>query len=179
MILSRKYFYKVCIVGDSEVGKTTLLHQYLLRRFISDAERTIGSNFFVKYLKFPEIKNIITLQVWDLAGQDHFQWVRHAFYKGVKGIVYVFDLTRKNTFENIRKWKEEVESKAGILPNVLVGNKVDLLNATNLNLKKEQAIELKEYLSSCFFFEASAKEGINVDEIFFELTKEMIKKYDS
>ncbi|MFX1356844.1 MAG: GTP-binding protein [Promethearchaeota archaeon] len=179
MILARKYFYKVCIVGDSEVGKTTLLHQYLLRRFISDAERTIGSNFFVKYLKFPKIKNIITLQVWDLAGQDHFQWVRHAFYKGAKGIVYVFDLTRNNTFESIRKWKDEVESKAGILPNVLVGNKIDLINPKDNNLNKEQFTELKEDLSSCMFFEASAKEAIKVDEIFYELTKEMIKKFDS
>jgi small GTP-binding protein len=179
MVLVRKFFYKVCIVGDSEVGKTTLLHQYLLGRFISDAERTIGSNFFVKYLKFPEIKNIITLQVWDLAGQDRFQWVRHAFYKGAKGIVYVFDLTRNNTFESIRKWKDEIESKVGILPNVLVGNKVDLMNPQDNKLNEEKFTELKEDLSSYMFFKASAKERVNVDEIFYKLTKEMIKKYDS
>jgi small GTP-binding protein len=179
MNLSRKFFYKICIVGESEVGKTTLLHRYLLRRFISDAERTIGSNFFVKYLKFPEIKHIITLQVWDLAGQDHFQWVRHAFYKGAKGIVYVFDLTRRNTFESLKKWKEEVESKAGILPNVLVGNKVDLTNPEENLVDEEEYINLKEYLSSCFYFKASAKDGINVDEVFYELTKHMIKKFDS
>jgi len=79
-------FYKICIVGDFGVGKSTLLHQYLERRFISNVQSTIGSNFFVKHLKIPNVKSMVTLQIWDLAGQDHFKWVRRAFYKGAKGL---------------------------------------------------------------------------------------------
>ncbi|MFW9968871.1 MAG: Rab family GTPase, partial [Candidatus Odinarchaeota archaeon] len=99
--------FKICIVGDYSIGKTTLLHQYLERRFIPNVATTIGSNFFVKRINIPNANNVITLQIWDLAGQQHFKWVRQEFYKGAKGIVYVFDLTNKATFENLKYWKEE------------------------------------------------------------------------
>ncbi|MBY9015302.1 MAG: GTP-binding protein [Candidatus Lokiarchaeota archaeon] len=175
MVGSNKYFFKICIVGDSEVGKTTILNQYLKRRFVPDAQRTIGSNFFVKYVKFPEIERLITLQVWDLAGQPRFRWVRYAFYKGAKGIVYAFDLTRKNTLESILTWKEEVESKIGIVPNILVGNKLDLLTSENRAINFNEVSHIQQQVSASEYLETSAKNGTKVDDVFSKLTLEMYK----
>ncbi len=173
MVGSNKYFFKICIVGDSEVGKTTILNQYLKRRFIPDAQRTIGSNFFVKYIKIPETERLITLQFWDLAGQPRFRWVRYAFYKGAKGILYAFDLTRKNTLDNLLIWKEEVESKIGIVPNILVGNKLDLLTSENRIINLDEICRIQQQVSASEYIETSAKIGTKVEDTFSKLTLEI------
>jgi len=170
-------FYKVCIVGDSAVGKTTLLYQYLEKRFNPEVESTIGSNFFVKYLKMPRIKNYIILQIWDLAGQAHFEWVRRAFYKGAKGIVYVYDLSRRNTFDNLKIWKEEVEETIGKTPNILVGNKLDLINNDNRLVSEEESNKCKQMLEASKYYETSAKIGTGVKKLFFDLGSEMYKLF--
>jgi len=175
MVGSNKYFFKICIVGDSEVGKTTILNQYLKRRFVPDAQRTIGSNFFVKYVKVPEIERLITLQFWDLAGQPRFKWVRYAFYKGAKGIVYAFDLTRKDTLDNLLTWKEEVESKIGVVPNILVGNKLDLITSENRLINLDDVNHIKHQVSASEYIETSAKIGTKVEDVFSKLTLEIHK----
>jgi small GTP-binding protein len=176
MVGSNKYFYKVCIVGNSEVGKTTLVNQYLKRRFVVDAQRTIGSNFFVQYVKIPDVKQLLTLQIWDLAGQPRFKWVRYAFYKGASGIVYAFDLTRRNTLDSLVDWKEEVESKIGVVSNMFVGNKLDLINDENNFINTKEVNNFRELLSASAYVETSAKLGTNVKNVFDELALEMYKK---
>jgi small GTP-binding protein len=171
----RNPIYKVCIVGDFGVGKSTLLHQFLEKRFLSNVQSTIGSNFFVKNIKITETNSFVTLQIWDLAGQDHFKWVRRAFYIGAKGVVYVFDITRKDTFNHIFNWKKEVENTSGFIPNVLVGNKSDLVESKIISM--EESNSLKHNIGACSFNETSAKLGTGVDNIFTQLTKEMYKKY--
>ena len=175
MVGSNKYFYKVCIVGDSEVGKTTLVNQYLKRRFVADAQRTIGSNFFVKYVKIPEVKHLLTLQIWDLAGQPRFKWVRYAFYKGASGIVYAFDLTRRITLDNLLDWIEEVEGKIGVVPNIFVGNKRDLISEDSKFNHAEEINKFKEKLSAKAYIETSAKLGTHVKDVFDILALEMYK----
>jgi small GTP-binding protein len=175
MVRSKIYYYKVCIVGDSEVGKTTLVNQYLKRRFVTEAQRTIGSNFFVKYVKIPDVKRLLTLQIWDLAGQPRFKWVRYAFYKGARGIVYVFDLTRKNTLESLLNWKEEVESKIGVVPNMFVGNKLDLINSENSFISTKDINKFKKLLTSIEYNNTSAKLGTKVNDVFSKLALEMYK----
>ena len=168
-------FFKICIVGDFGVGKSTLLFHYLERRFISNVESTIASNFFLKQMKIPNVQNYITLQIWDLAGQDHFKWIRKAFYKGSRGIVYMFDLSRKETFENIKLWKKEVESTIGMTPNILVGNKLDLINSENHPISTNETNSLKQKLNACTYCETSAKLGTGVDNIFYNLSIKMHK----
>lgn len=171
----KAHYFKVCIVGDFSVGKSTLLHQYLEKRFLSNVQSTIGSNFFVKHLKLPNSNHYITLQIWDLAGQDHFKWVRRAFYKGAKGVVYVFDLTRKESFTHIKEWKEEVEEITGFIPNVLVGNKSDLNESKIVSVDDSDL--LKQKIGAISFHETSAKLGTGVDDVFLKLSLEMNKKY--
>ena len=170
-------FYKICIVGDFGVGKSTLLYHYLERRFISNVQSTIGSNFFVKHLKIPNVRNMVTLQIWDLAGQDHFKWVRKAFYKGAKGIVIVFDLSRKETFEHLDSWIEEVENTIGFVPRILVGNKLDLTNNNETSISEQDCLTFKQKIRACSCEETSAKLGTGVDQIFYKLTLEMNKKF--
>ncbi|MFW9874555.1 MAG: Rab family GTPase [Candidatus Thorarchaeota archaeon] len=172
-------FYKICIVGDFGVGKSTLLHQYLERRFIPNVQSTIASNFFVKHLKIPNVRNVITLQIWDLAGQDHFKWVRQAFYKGAKGIAFVFDLSRKETFEQLASWIKEVEDTIGNVPRILVGNKLDLVNPHKRAISKINCLTYKQKINACSYVETSAKLGTGVDNIFYKLTFEMNKKFKS
>ena len=168
-------FYKICICGDFGVGKTTLLHQYLERRFTPNVASTIGSNFFSKYLKVPNINDNFVLQIWDLAGQQRYKWVRYVFYKGAKGIVFVFDLTRKSTFENIPKWKVEIEKVIKDFSSVLVGNKRDLINLEDRVIKKVEAEKLQKAIDSCAYFETSAKKGTGVQDFFLKLVRFMYK----
>ena len=169
----KQYFFKICIAGDSGVGKTTILHQYISGRFKSRAEITIGSNFFVKYVKLPDVKNLLTLQVWDLAGQDYFKWVRYAFYKSAKGIIYVFDLTRKNSLERLKEWKEEVESQIGRCPSILVGNKINLIYPPTQIKMREEINRYCKILGTRAYFGTSAKNGTNIDDVFLRLAAEM------
>lgn len=170
-------FFKICIVGDFSVGKSTLLHRYLERRFVSDVQSTIGSNFFVKHLKIPNVKHLITLQIWDLAGQDHFKWVRQAFYKGAKGIIFVFDLAREGTFNHLEKWIEEVEGTIGKVPWILVGNKLDLVNPSERVIPEQKCINFSQKMGAIAYNETSAKSGTGVDGIFYNLSVEMHKKF--
>ena len=173
----KQIFFKICIVGDSGAGKTTILHRYLSGRFKSKAEITIGSNFFVKYLKLPEVKNLLTLQVWDLAGQDYFKWVRLAFYKSAKGIIYVFDLTRKDTLERLENWKEEIEGQIGSCPSVLVGNKTDLIKPQGQIILNEEIKKYCQNLGTRAYFETSAKIGTNIDDVFYRIAADMYEYY--
>ncbi|UCD00720.1 MAG: GTP-binding protein [Promethearchaeota archaeon] len=170
--------YKICIVGDFRVGKTTLLNQYLEKRFTPNVTSTIGSNFYVKRIKIPNVKNLITLQIWDLAGQEHFKWVRHEFYKGAKGIVYVFDLTNRKSFENLTNWKAEIEKAIQRFSSVLVGNKLDLINSENRVIEKEESDKLKEFLMACGYFETSAKLGTCIDDFFLKLVSHIYKSLE-
>ncbi len=172
-----KNFFKICIVGDFGVGKTTLLHQYLERRFTPNVASTIGSNFFVKRLKIPNVEGIITLQIWDLAGQQHFKWVRQEFYKGAKGIVFVFDVTNRKTFESLPNWREEVEKVIDGFSSVLVGNKADLIENEHGVIEEEELENLRIHLSANEYFETSAKSGNNVKEFFLKLISQMHKKF--
>ncbi|MGB5912618.1 MAG: Rab family GTPase [Promethearchaeia archaeon] len=178
MIDYKKHFFKTIIAGEGGVGKTTLLHQYIRGEFRPEVQNTIGSNFFVKYVKIPQANNILTLQIWDLAGQARFKWVRQAFYKGTRGIVYMFDLTRNQSFENLKFWKEEIESTVGVKPSILVGNKIDLLETEIRGVSLEESNTLKVNLASCAFIETSAKNGTGVDDLFSKLAIEMYKSQD-
>jgi small GTP-binding protein len=170
-------FFKICIVGDFGVGKSTLLYQYLEKRFNPEVQSTIGSNFFVKHLKIPNVRHIITLQIWDLAGQDHFKWVRQAFYKGAKGMVFVFDLARKETFDHLNTWIEEVEGTIGYVPRILVGNKLDLIDPSERVIPQQECINFAKQVKTRSYEETSAKLGTGVDKIFYNLTLEMNKRF--
>ena len=177
MVSEKAYVYKVCVVGDGGVGKTSLVRKSISNTFSENYIMTIGSNFSVKPVELSEYPNYdITLSVWDLAGQEHFKSVRPPFYKGAKALIYVYDLTRISSFSNLLNWKKEAEKVIGLTPSILVGNKSDLLRPEEKRAKEEDITQLMGKLDTDAYFETSAKEGINVEAIFEEITKKILTK---
>jgi len=139
---------------------------------------TIGSNFSAKSENFPEYPYLnIKLQIWDLAGQKHFSFVRPPFYRGAAGIIYVFDLTRRSSFANLPNWKEEVEKVIGEKTSILVGNKLDLATEGNREIAIHDGESLKKELNAISYRETSAKNGTKINDVFKGTVIEILKAY--
>ncbi len=136
---------------------------------------TIGSNFSTKSVELEEYPNyLVKLQLWDLAGQKHFSFVRPPFYRGATATVFVFDITRRSSFQNILEWKDEVERVIGQgKPSMLVGNKIDLADKREVGEKEGEA--LKDEINALSYFETSAKEGLGVHPVFKDITLAILK----
>ncbi len=161
--------YKICLLGDGGVGKTSLRERFLGKGFQSGYILTIGADFAVQDLDINEQK--YKFQIWDLAGQQRFSAVRALYYKGSHGAILVFDRTRPESLFNLETWKRELFMNVGRqIPYIMLGNKSDLPNTVDqqvldtfiANSQKEVTdIQYKiEYLDT------SAKSGLNVTEAF-------------
>ncbi|TFG25386.1 MAG: GTP-binding protein [Promethearchaeota archaeon] len=177
--MEKYYLFKICIIGDGGVGKTTILHQYVDGKFVADTMMTIGTNFFIKEIELEKLGTFVRLQIWDLGGQDHFAAVRPSFYSGAKGIIYVFDLTRRITFSNLLNWKREISrSVPENIPSILIGNKSDLLENQNNNIMTSEDIsEMKDKLHFSSYFETSAKENTGIHKAFIKLAEMLYLTY--
>ena len=162
-MVQREYVFKVVILGDGGVGKTSLVLQYTENQFTGNYIMTIGSNFAVKILHRPEENMKIKLQLWDLAGQLHFKFIRPPFYQGALLSVLVFDLTSRESFENIGLWQSETLKNVGEIPFLLIGNKKDLQSERVVS--KSEGEELAKEIGALGYFETSAKTGENLDEM--------------
>jgi small GTP-binding protein len=172
----KSFIYKVCLLGDGGVGKTSLVLRYCENKFKDNYIMTIGSNFSTKTVKLEDYPNFeIKLQIWDLAGQKHFSFVRPPFYRGATGVIYVHDLTRRSSFENLPNWQEEVQKVIGKKTSILVGNKLDLAEDGQREVAKSDGEAFKEELGSLSYYETSAKEGLNVEKIFKEITRGILE----
>ena len=166
--------YKILLLGDSEVGKSCFLMRYSDNVFVENYITTIGLDYKLKYVQL-DTGETIKVQLWDTAGQDRYRTIAKNYYKGSHGILLLYDVTKLSSFENIREWikdiKEEVYEKAIIF---LIGNKID--KTTERKITTEQGAKLAEEYNLPFF-EASAKSGENVDEIFKFLYKKISEVY--
>ena len=169
--------FKIIIIGDPDVGKSNILLRYTKNEFQTEENPTIGADFFSKNIKVED--TTIKLQIWDTAGQDHFRSIVKSYYKGINGAMVVYDITRKDSFNNITKWLKEIENNCTQtdLPIVIAGNKKDLEEDRQV-LTEEAATFAKE--KGLFFMETSAKENGDqmIQNIFENLTNEVyqIKK---
>lgn len=129
---------KIVIIGDAYVGKSNLLSKYLKNEFKMDSKSTVGVEFGSK--SFNIDGSLVKVQIWDTAGQDRFKAITKAYYKGAKGAVVVYDITKKHTFESLDKWI--VDLKENSTPNInmmLIGNKNDLEDQREIS--KEDALQ--------------------------------------
>ncbi len=169
MAATKSFIYKICIVGDGGVGKTSMVLRYTENTFKENYLMTIGSNFATKAIKLEDHPNLdVRLQLWDLAGQKHFSFVRPPFYRGATAIIYVFDLTRRNSFANMHEWKSEVEKVIGQKTSILVGNKLDLAEKGSREVGEQDGEALKHEMNAISYCETSAKEGLRVENVFKE-----------
>ena len=166
-------YYKVILCGDSNVGKTALRFRYFGRGFRQSYMMTMGADFALKRLEDGVI------QIWDLAGQVTFSRIRKDYYVGVHGILLVYDLTRESTFNNLEVWIDEIVRYNGkMVPMVLVGNKLDLLETGHEHVAMERVDEFRNTLKERYgynfpFIMSSALSGENVNKLFTDLIEEI------
>ena len=163
--------YKVLLLGDSTVGKTCFLLRYSDKTFQDAHLSTIGLDYRVKTMTLKNKKNI-KLQIWDTAGQDRFRAITKNYYKGANGIILIYDVTNLQTYENVKNWITQIREETN--PNVVIylaGNKIDIPEEERADKTEEGKEIADEYKLQ--FKETSAKDGINVNEVFQELVEKI------
>ncbi|TFG11588.1 MAG: GTP-binding protein [Promethearchaeota archaeon] len=164
---------KILLVGTAKVGKRELVQRFIKNRFAANYKLTVGVDILTKDVEFRS-SEIATLSIWDIGGQQRFEFIRSTFYKGAAGALLVFDLTREQTYTEIRKWLNEIKQISGEkIIFVLIGNKVDLIPhvGTVIDRKEAEAFAKKE---GSIYIETSTNTGEHVDEAFSELTRRII-----
>ncbi|ONI01967.1 hypothetical protein PRUPE_6G169600 [Prunus persica] len=154
--MKRRTLLKVIVLGDSGVGKTSLMNQYVYKKFHRQYKATIGADFVTKELQIDD--KLVTLQVWDTAGQERFHSLGAAFYRGADCCVLVYDVNADPT-----------DPEA--FPFVLLGNKIDVDGGNSRAVSEKKAREWCASKGNIPYFETSAKEDYNVDEAFLCIAK--------
>ena len=167
------YLFKLIIIGDSYVGKTNIMSQYIKKEFNENSKSTIGVEFGNKIIKIDD--KIIKAQIWDTAGQERYKSITSAYYKGAKGAFIVYDITSKTTFNSVDKWIQDLNLYGDKnLTLLLIGNKSDLEEKRQI---KKEVGEEKAKSFGLGFIETSACTGENIDKAFDILLKEVCNKY--
>ncbi|KHJ41468.1 Ras family protein [Trichuris suis] len=195
MATRKKVLLKVIILGDSgcklivqAVGKTSLMNQYVNKRFSNQYKATIGADFLTKEVvvddrlvtmqaSFNLIAPVI-LKIWDTAGQERFQSLGVAFYRGADCCVLVFDVTNPNSFKSLDSWRDEFLIQASPrdpenFPFIVLGNKIDL---GNRNVSTKRAQFWCSSKNDIPYFEVSAKEAINVEQAFQKIAQDALER---
>ena len=167
----RELYYKILILGDSSVGKTCFLTRYADDRFEDTHIATTGMDYKLKNITLENGKTV-KLQIWDTLGQDRFRSITKNYYKGAHGIILIYDITERKTFESVSNWvktiRDEADEKVVI---VLAANKSDFEEKRQVS--QEEGEKLAQDLNLTFF-ECSAKDNKNINETFDDLVAKLI-----
>ncbi|CAE7889589.1 RAB1A [Symbiodinium sp. KB8] len=165
------FLFKLVLIGDSGVGKSCLLLRFADNAFTDSYISTIGVDFRFRTIKIKD--KTVKLQIWDTAGQERFRTITNAYYRGADGIIMVYDVTNKESFQHVRHWLNEVNRYASDdTCKLLIGNKNDSSDKAVTSAEGEgQAKELQMP-----FLETSAKTAENVEEAFFKMAENLIEK---
>lgn len=170
------FMFKICLFGDGGVGKTTLVNRYLTGIFKTDSSITIGVDFHIKKLKVEDYS--VTLQIWDFAGEERFRFLLPSYVLGASGGIFMYDITRYSSIKNFEDWieifKRGFTGNQVQLPVIMVGGKSDLRFKRAVSSKDAFNIAKQHKLYG--FIECSSKDGQNIDDIFYELTKLMMQR---
>lgn len=167
---------KVSLLGDPGVGKTSLVNRYIDEIFEKDYRPTLGVNIMTKDIDIKEIGKKVRLVIWDVAGQEKYDFTRKMFFQGCKGVFLIYDVTRPNSLLNIKKkWlKDLTQYSKENLEFILIGNKNDLRDKKQI--KSEEGEEFSQDIDAVKFIETSAKEGDNVNLAFSSLVSIILEK---
>ncbi|XP_031703284.1 ras-related protein Rab-32 [Anarrhichthys ocellatus] len=168
--------FKVLVIGDVGVGKSSVILRYVNKRFHETYKASIGVDFALKTIEW-DAKTVVRVQFWDIGGQERFRKMSRVYYKGAMGAVVVFDITNSSTLEAASEWKRDLDSKVCLdsgrpVPAVLLANKCDMTGRD-----RDLVSSLESFCKdNCFmgWFESSAKDNINIDEAGAFLVKQMM-----
>eukprot|EP00762_Andalucia_godoyi_P004962 ANDGO_01375.mRNA.1 Ras-related protein Rab-7A len=177
MASRKKVLLKVIILGDSGVGKTSLMNQFVNKKFSNQYKATIGADFLTKEVMVDD--RLVTMQIWDTAGQERFQSLGVAFYRGADACILVYDVTAAKSFDNLESWREEFLIQAGPrdpenFPFIVIGNKIDV--ESNRVVPHKKALAWCQSKGNIPYFETSAKEAINVEQAFQVVARNALKQ---
>jgi len=162
---------KLVLIGDMGTGKSSLMHRYLENDFVPSFTFTVGADYRQKVvqIKGKDIK----LQIFDTAGQERFFSITKAYFRGAHGVLLVYDITSKDSFEHIQRWSSQLDAPGSSANKILVGNKADLesLRAIPTAKAQETADQFGYKL-----METSAKSGNNVEKVFMLLLEDVLKR---
>ncbi len=159
-----EYRFKLIVLGDEAVGKTSVINSFVLTKFVDDYRPTLGISITNQSFFINGIKNArINFQIWDLAGQKFFKRIRKHYFKGSHAVFIMYDITNRESFDHVEQWYMDVNEEVPNIPCILVGNKVDLKDDRQVSFEegKEKAKRLR-----MSFLETSAKTGQHVRDLF-------------
>ena len=166
------YLFKVLIIGNSGVGKSCLLLRFAEDMFSDNYISTIGVDFKIRKLELDG--KTIKLQIWDTAGQERFRTITKSYYRGSNGIVVVYDITDRESFDQVQQWMSEIDQHASQdVCRLLVGNKADLDDKRAVKTEEGENLARQYGIP---FLETSAKQSLNVDNMFTTMAQAMKKK---
>ena len=164
--------FKVLLIGDSGTGKSCLLIRFADDQFSDNYISTIGVDFKIKTITVDG--KTVKMQVWDTAGQERFRTITASYYRGSNGIILVYDVTNRDSFDHVSYWMQEVDRLAATdVCRLIVGNKSDLTDKRVVSTQEGEALAQQYGIS---FLETSARDNTNVDEMFTAMAKAMRKK---
>jgi small GTP-binding protein len=165
------YIFKVIVIGDGKVGKTSIIRRYVHEQFDPKYKKTIGVAHALKRLIIDDSE--VTMTLWDTGGQELFDCIRPQYFRGAKGALIIYDVTKKESFEHLDKWFSDLDEQCGKISVILVANKIDLIENRIIPRKEGENYALKKGL---MFFETSAKTGEHVIDVMEELAKLIVSK---
>ncbi|MFX0038808.1 MAG: Rab family GTPase [Promethearchaeota archaeon] len=160
--MSYDYTFKIIMLGDKTVGKTSLTIRYISGFYQEDLKLTIGTDFHSKTTIFNGKK--VKLQIWDFGGEERFRFLLSQYCKGANGAFFLYDITNRNTLNQLPIWTQIMREHAGNIPIMLVGTKAHL--EENRAVTREQGIQIAEDQNLSGFVEVSSKTGQNVEKLF-------------
>ena len=176
---SLKFGFKLIVIGDGSVGKTSLIKKFTQGKFQKEYIKTIGAQFSKFDAEISE--DTIRLLFWDIAGQDDFLFLRPSFYRDSRAAIIVYSLEENNlgkrSFEHITDWHEEIKKYCGDIPTVVFANKVDLIEENNLDKTNIQEVVNKRAFLG--YYLTSAKTGQGVHEAFNVIINKLYSKYQA
>jgi len=171
--MSDVYNLKLLLIGDSSVGKSSLLLRFADETWLpeDEASATIGVDFRVHRMDTNDGKKV-KLSIWDTAGQERFRTITSSYYRGAQGIIIVYDVSNRETFEALPKWMSELSTYVSpSVVKIVVGNKVDKEYSRHVSIEEGRKFAEQQ---GCLFVEASAKTATGVQAVFFDLVEKII-----
>ena len=170
--MKSEYAYKICLIGESGVGKTSLTIRLLTGKFDANVKQTLGAEIHVKYLNIEDLR--VVLQAWDFGGEDEFKFLLPSYATGSNGAIFMFDIANADSLNDIETWHSLFKLKWDLeVPFLLVGGKSDLKDRREV--KQEKAREIAKKYSMFDYIECSAKTGANVERVFETITRRMMR----